>query len=99
MVESDPDNSLRQLLPEPPGLAEHPAEHRSAPNGQILVLALLVILATTLKLEALDAFVPSLAAALFVSNCVTAVSAVRSVHEFCVNGPCWSLRAAMPVLP
>jgi hypothetical protein len=78
MAESDPDESPRQLLPEPQVLANIPPSAGQRRTARILVLALLVILAATwpfatLKLPAIDAFVPSLAAALFVSDCVTAV--------------------------
>ena len=78
MAESDPDESPRQLLSEPQVLANIPPSTGQRRTARILVLALLLILAVTwpfvtLKLPAIDAFVPSLAAALFVSDCVTAV--------------------------
>ena len=77
MAESDPDESPRQLLPKAQVLANIPPTTGQRRTARILVVALLIILAATwpfatLKLPAIDAFVPSLAAALFVSDCVTA---------------------------
>jgi signal transduction histidine kinase len=78
MAESDRDPGLRQLRREPGILANIPpsSRQRQAARGLILVL-LAILLATwpfaTLKLPSIQAFVPSLAAALFVSDCVTAV--------------------------
>ena len=75
---SDREEPAQRLRLEPQVLANIPpsiGQHRAA---RILVLALLAILAitwpfATIKLPEIDAFVPSLAAALFVSDCVTAV--------------------------
>ena len=63
---------------EPQVLANIPPSIGQRRTARILVLALVAILATTwpfatVKLPEIPAFVPSLAAALFVSDCVTAV--------------------------
>jgi hypothetical protein len=79
MAESDREEQPAQRLrSEPQVLANIPPSAGQRRTARILVLALLAILATTwpfatLKLPAIDAFVPSLAAALFVSDIVTAV--------------------------
>jgi Membrane-associated sensor, integral membrane domain len=79
MAESDREEQPAQRLrSEPQVLANIPPSVGQRRTARILVLALLAILATTwpfatLKLPAIDAFVPSLAAALFVSDIVTAV--------------------------
>ena len=78
MAESDRDEPARRLRSEPQVLANIPPSIGQRRAARILVLALLAILAATwpfatVKLPEIDAFVPSLAAALFVSDCVTAV--------------------------
>jgi len=74
MAESDRE----ELRREPQVLANVPPSIGQRRTARILVLALLAILAVTwpfatVKLPEIGAFVPSLAAALFVSDCVTAV--------------------------
>jgi signal transduction histidine kinase len=78
MAESDREEPAQQLRPEPQVLANIPPSIGQRRTARILVLALLAILAATwpfatFKLPEIAAFVPSLAAALFVSDCVTAV--------------------------
>jgi signal transduction histidine kinase len=74
MAESDRE----ELRREPQVLANIPPSIGQRWTARIFVLALLAILAVTwpfatVKLPEISAFVPSLAAALFVSDCVTAV--------------------------
>jgi signal transduction histidine kinase len=78
MAESDREEPAQRLLREPQVLANMPPSIGQRRAARILVLALLAILAATwpfatVKLPEIGAFVPSLAAALFVSDCVTAV--------------------------
>jgi signal transduction histidine kinase len=78
MAESDREESAQRLRREPQVLANIPPTIDQRRMAGILVLALLAILAATwpfatVKLPEIDSFVPSLAAALFVSDCVTAV--------------------------
>ena len=77
MAEGDREDPARRLR-EPQVLANVPPSIGQRRAARILVLALLAILAATwpfatVKLPEIGAFVPSLAAALFVSDCVTAV--------------------------
>ncbi len=77
-AESDRDEPAQRLRPEPQVLANIPPSIGQRRTARIFVLALLGILAATwpfatVKLPEIRAFVPSLAAALFVSDCVTAV--------------------------
>ena len=77
MAESDREEPAQRLR-EPQVLANVPPSIGQRRTARILVLALLAILAitwpfATVKLPEIGAFVPSLAAALFVSDCVTAV--------------------------
>lgn len=72
------DQALEQVRSEPGVLANIPATARERQVAHIFILALLAILLVTwpfatTKLPDINAFVPSLAAALFVSDCVTAV--------------------------
>lgn len=72
------DQALEQLGREPGVLANIPPTIRERQAAHILIFALLAILVVTwpfatTKLRDVHAFVPSLAAALFVSDCVTAV--------------------------
>jgi signal transduction histidine kinase len=78
MAESEREEQARGLRSEPQVLANIPPSIGQRRTALIFVLALFAILAATwpfatVKLPAIDAFVPSLAAALFVSDCVTAV--------------------------
>jgi signal transduction histidine kinase len=78
MAESDREEPAQRLRREPQVLANIPPSIGQRRTARVLVLALLAILATTwpfarVKLPEIDAFVPSLAAALFVSDSVTAV--------------------------
>jgi hypothetical protein len=78
MVESDHEEPARRLRREPQVLANVPPSTDQRRAARILVVVLLAILAATwpfatVKLPAIDAFVPSLASALFVSDTVTAV--------------------------
>jgi len=78
MAESDREGPAQRLRREPQVLANVPPSIGQRRAAGMLVLALLAILAitwpfATFKLPAIDAFVPSLAAALFVSDSVTAV--------------------------
>ena len=78
MAESDREEPAPRLRLEPQVLANIPPSIGQRRTARILVLALLAILAitwpfATVKLPEIGAFVPSLAAALFVSDCVTAV--------------------------
>ena len=78
MAESDSEEPAQWLRQEPQVLANIPPSIGQRRAARILVLALLAILAATwpfapVKLPEIGAFVPSLAAALFVSDCVTAV--------------------------
>ena len=78
MAESDREEPAQPLRREPQVLANIPPSIGQRRTARILVLALLAILAATwpfatVKLPEIGAFVPSLAAALFVSDCVTAV--------------------------
>jgi signal transduction histidine kinase len=72
------DQALERLRREPGMLANIPPSIRERQVAHVFILALLVILVATwpfatTKLPDIHAFVPSLAAALFVSDCVTAV--------------------------
>jgi signal transduction histidine kinase len=78
MAESYRDDPPQRLRGEPQVLANISPSVGQRRMARILVLALLAILAATwpfatIKLSEIDAFVPSLAAALFVSDSVTAV--------------------------
>jgi signal transduction histidine kinase len=78
MAASDREEPVQRLGGEPQVLANIPPNAGQRRMASILVLALLAILAATwpfatVKLPQIDAFVPSLAAALFVSDSVTAV--------------------------
>src|SRR5262252_2137264 len=78
MAESDREGPAQRLRREPQVLANVPPSIGQRRAAGMLVLALLAILAitwpfATFKLPAIDSFVPSLAAALFVSDSVTAV--------------------------
>jgi signal transduction histidine kinase len=78
MAESDQEEQAQRSRREPQVLANVLPSIGQRRMARILVLALLVIFAATwpfatVKLPAIDAFVPSLAAALFVSDSVTAV--------------------------
>jgi signal transduction histidine kinase len=78
MTESDRQNPTQWSRREPQVLANIPPSIGQRRAARILVLALLAILAitwpfATVKLPEIAAFVPSLAAALFISDCVTAV--------------------------
>jgi signal transduction histidine kinase len=78
MAESDREKRAQGLREEPQVLANIPPSIGQRRAARILVLALFAILAATwpfasVKLPEISAFVPSLAAALFVSDCVTAV--------------------------
>ena len=78
MAESDREEPAPRLRLEPQVLANIPPSIGQRRTARILVLALLAILAVTwpfatVKLPEIGAFVPSLAAALFVSDSVTAV--------------------------
>src|SRR5215831_13304955 len=78
MAESDREESAQRLRREPQVLANIPPSIDQRRTARILVLALLAIFAgtwplATVKLPEINPFVPSLAAALFVSDTVTAV--------------------------
>ena len=78
MADSDRDDPPQRLSGVPQVLANIAPSVRQRRVAHLLVLALLAILAATwpfatIKLPAIDAFVPSLAAALFISDFVTAV--------------------------
>jgi signal transduction histidine kinase len=78
MAQDDGDAAARWLRGEPRVVANVPPSSRQRRTARILVLALLAILAATwpfatIRLPAIDAFVPSLAAALCISDMVTAV--------------------------
>ena len=78
MAESDREKPAQPLRSEPQVLANIPPNIGQRRAARVTVLALLTILATTwpfatVKLPELAGFVPSLAAALFVSDSVTAV--------------------------
>jgi len=78
MAESAREEPAQRLRREPQILANIPPSIGQRRAACILVLALLAILAiawpfATIKLPVVDAFVPTLAAALFVSDTVTAV--------------------------
>ena len=78
MAQSDRDDPQQWLRGEPQVVANIPPTHNQRRTARILVLVLLAILAATwpfatIKLPEIDAFVPSLAAALFISDIVTAV--------------------------
>ena len=78
MAEREGDELAEPARLEPQVLANIPPSIGQRRSARILVVALLAILAitwpfATLKLPEISAFVPSLAAALFVSDCVTAV--------------------------
>ena len=78
MAQGDRDDAPQWLRGEAQVVANVPPSARQRRTARMLVLALLVILAATspfatIKLPAIDAFVPSLAAALFISDIVTAV--------------------------
>src|SRR5687767_5550062 len=79
MAESDRQEPAQPLRGQPPQfLANIPPSVTQRRSARIVVLALIAILVVTwpfatVKLPEIPAFVPSLAAALFVSDCVTAV--------------------------
>jgi signal transduction histidine kinase len=78
MAQDDRDDAPQWLRGEPQVVANIPPTAAQRRTAHILVLALLAILAVTwpfatIKLPEIDAFVPSLAAALFISDVVTAV--------------------------
>jgi signal transduction histidine kinase len=78
MTESVCESAAQASRHEPQVLANIPPSIGQRRMARALVLSLLAILAgtwpfATVKLSQVDAFVPSLAAALFVSDCVTAV--------------------------
>ena len=78
MAESYRDDPPQRLRGEPQVLANISPSAGQRRMAHLLVLGLLAILAVTwpfatIKLPAIDAFVPSLAAALFISDSVTAV--------------------------
>jgi signal transduction histidine kinase len=78
MAESGSEGPAHRLQGEPQVLANIPPSAGQRRTACIFVIALLAILAATwpfatVKLPQIDAFVPSLAAALFVSDSVTAV--------------------------
>jgi signal transduction histidine kinase len=78
MAQCDREEPAQRLRREPQVLANIPPSIGQRQTARILVLALLAIFAitwpfATAKLPEIGAFVPSLAAALFVSDCVTAV--------------------------
>jgi signal transduction histidine kinase len=78
MAQSDRDDAPQRLRGEPRVVANIPPSVDQRRAARILLLALLAILAATwpfatIRLPAIDAFVPSLAAALFISDIVTAV--------------------------
>jgi signal transduction histidine kinase len=78
MAESVREQPAERLRRDPQVLANTPPSVGQRRTALVLVLALLVILAATwpfatVKLPEIPAFVPTLAAALFVSDCVTAV--------------------------
>jgi signal transduction histidine kinase len=78
MVDSDREGPAHDVRLEPQVLANIQPSIDQRRTARIFVLALFVILAVTwpfatVKLPEVAAFVPSLAAALFVSDCVTAV--------------------------
>ena len=75
MTESRDDGAV--LLAQPQVLANVPPTAGQRRTARIFLVAMLVFLAATwpfatIRLPAIDAFVPTLAAALFVSDCVTA---------------------------
>jgi signal transduction histidine kinase len=77
MAESAPDEPGQQLRGEPQVLANIPPSMGQRRAASVLVLGLLATLAATwpfatVKLPEISAFVPSLAAALFISDSVTA---------------------------
>jgi signal transduction histidine kinase len=77
-AQSDREEPAQRLRREPQVLANIPPTIGQRRTARVLVLALLAIFAitwpfATVKLPEIGAFVPSLAAALFVSDCVTAV--------------------------
>lgn len=78
MAQSDGDDGPQLLRGEPQVVANIPPSSEQRRTAHALVLALLAILAATwpfatIRLPEIDAFVPSLAAALFISDFVTAV--------------------------
>ncbi|MCI0362790.1 MAG: MASE4 domain-containing protein, partial [Phycisphaerales bacterium] len=78
MAESDREEPAQRLRREPQVLANIPPSIGQRRAARIVVLVLLAILAATwpfatVKLPEIVAFVPSLAAGLFISDCVTAV--------------------------
>ena len=78
MAESNREEPAQWLRHEPEVLANIPPSIGQRRAARLLVFALLAILAATwpfasVKLPEIDAFVPSLAAALFISDSVTAV--------------------------
>jgi hypothetical protein len=78
MVEGNREEPAQRLHREPQVLANIPPSADQRRIARILVVALLIILAATwpfatVKLPEIDAFVPSLASALLVSDIVTAV--------------------------
>ena len=78
MAVRDREEPVQQLRNEPPVLANIPPSSGQRRTAHVIVLALLAILAVTwpfatVRLPQINAFVPTLAAALFVSDIVTAV--------------------------
>ncbi len=78
MAEGDREEPAQRLRLEPQVLANIAPSTSQRRTARMFLLALIAILAitwpfATVKLEEIGAFVPSLAAALFVSDCVTAV--------------------------
>src|SRR3954470_14584613 len=78
MAESDREEPAQPLRSEPQVLANIPPNIGQRRAARVTVLALLAVVATTwpfatVKLPELTGFVPTLAAALFVSDSVTAV--------------------------
>jgi signal transduction histidine kinase len=72
------ESAREELRWDPQVLANVPPSSRQRMTARVLVLTLLAIFAitwpfATVRLQEISAFVPSLAAALFVSDCVTAV--------------------------
>src|SRR3954471_16147470 len=78
MAGSDGEEPTQQLHSEPPVLANVPPTIGQRQTARILLITLLVILGVTwpfatVKLPEIAVFVPALAAALFVSDSVTAI--------------------------
>jgi len=78
MAQNDGDAAPQWLRGEPQVVANVPPNDRQRWTARLMVLVLLAILLATwpfatIRLPAIDAFVPSLAAALFISDMVTSV--------------------------